>query len=102
MFLAKVIAFSNPENTYNYIARAKIIFEIYLLLHYVLGTKTKLLSDQNFDEGLRSEKIEFQKLLVAQNPSKMGTGNIQNSVFSLMRPESKFWSLESFVLVPRK
>ena len=73
---------------------------------YVLGTKTKLSSDQNFDLGLsdlglRSENIEFWKLPVAQNPSKMGTGNFQNSIFSLLRPKSKFWSLESFVLAHR-
>ena len=45
---------------------------------YVLGTKKKLSGDQNFDLGLKSENIEFWKLLVAQNPSKMGTGNFQN------------------------
>ena len=38
---------------------------------------------------------------VAQNPSKMGTVNVQNSIFSLLWPKSKFWSLEMFVLVPR-
>ena len=41
LFLAKVIAFSNPENTYNYIACAnfnrespKINFKIYILQHF--------------------------------------------------------------------
>ena len=33
----------------------------------------KTFSDQNFDLGLRSENIEFWKLPVAQNSSKMGT-----------------------------
>ena len=42
LFLAKVIEFSNRENTYNYIAPAnfnrdspKINFKIYLLLHFL-------------------------------------------------------------------
>ena len=63
--------------------------------------ETKLSSDQNLDLGLRSENIEFWKLPVAQNPSKMGTGNFRGSMFSLLRPESGFWSLGGFVLVPR-
>ena len=68
---------------------------------YVLWTKTKHSSEQNVDLGLKIEIIEFRKLPVAQNPSKMGTGNFQNSLFSLLRPKSKLWSLESFVTVPR-
>ena len=66
LFLAKVIEFSNRENTYNYknnyIARAnfnhdspKMNFRIYLLLQclklgsYVLGNKTKFLIEPIFD-----------------------------------------------------
>ena len=41
-------------------------------LQLFLGTKTKLLSDQNFDLCLKSENIEFLKFPVAQDPSKMG------------------------------
>ena len=70
LFLAKVIKFSDHENTYNYIARANINFKIYIFLmvlrlmletcgSYVLGTKTKLLIKPIFDLGLRSESIEF-------------------------------------------
>ena len=65
LFLAKVIALSNLKNTYNYIAQAnfnrdfpKIIFSSYnflgnplKLVNYVLGTKTKLLSEPMFDFG---------------------------------------------------
>ena len=67
----------------------------------VLGTETGLSGGRGFGLGLGSEGIEFWKLLVAQNPSKMGFGNFQGSIFSLLRPESGFWSLEGFVLVPR-
>ena len=91
LLLAEVIKFWNPENTGNYSTRAnfkrvfpkmdifgisKSIFSYIFwdkclkLGSYVLGTKTKLSSDQNFDLGLKSENIEFWKLLVAQNLQK--------------------------------
>ena len=54
-----------------------------MLESYVLGTKTKLLIEPIFDLGLRSENIEFQKLPVAQNPSKMGTGKCFPNAFQL-------------------
>ena len=72
---AKVIIFSDRENTYNYTAHANFNcdspeakFKIYLLLQiffdkclkldsYVLGTKTKLMIEPIFDSRLRSKNI---------------------------------------------
>ena len=74
LFLVKIIAFLNLENTANYSMRAnfnrnspKINFKIYHLLHFfklepwnfVFMTKTKRLSDQIFDLGPRSENSKF-------------------------------------------
>ena len=67
LFLAKVIEFSNRENTYNYIARTNFnrdfsysFWDKYLKLgSYVLGTKTKQFIELIFDFGLKSENIEF-------------------------------------------
>ena len=74
--LAKVIEFRNCENIYNYIACVNFnfslpkvflkIFSFYSfgctvlkLSGYVLGTKTKLPTDQNFDLDFRGENIGF-------------------------------------------
>ena len=65
LFLAKVIKFSNRENTYNCIARANFNLNLDFpkinlkLCSYVLGTKKKLKVEPIFGLGLRSEKIEF-------------------------------------------
>ena len=98
VFLAKVIAFLNRKNTYNYIARANFMFNIANRVSPKINFKTYLL-------------LQFLRLILEtwnlcsrnlnKNPSKMGSGNLQNSIFSLLRPKSKFWSLESFVSVSR-
>ena len=67
-FLAKVIAFWNLENIYNYIVRTHFSgvfptivckFTVLIFSCHVLGNKTKLPIFQNFDFGLRGEIIEF-------------------------------------------
>ena len=83
LLLAEVIAISNLKNTYNYIIRARTLITIprksTLSLNssysfwgnplkqgsYLLGIKTKTLTCQIFDLGLRSENIQFWKSLVA-------------------------------------
>ena len=105
LFLAEVIAFWNLKITYNYIARAtsiaipqkstlKSIFSYNFwgrplkLRSYVLGTKTKILSEPIFDLGLTSKYIKFWKCPPLTLP-KMKNLKFQNSIFSLQRPNLK-------------
>ena len=112
LFLAKVIALSNLKNTYNHIVRAnlnrdslKISFKIssYIfwdkplkLYSYFLGTKTKFLSGQIFDLGLRSDNIEFWKCLPSKTINRARLRFSKLNLFSLLRPKSKIWPLKSF------
>ena len=85
LFLSKVIADSNLENTYNYTMRTnfdhhspKITLRIYLLLavllklsgYYVLGAIQKLHAGLFFDLGIRTEIIRFYKSWIWKNRKK--------------------------------
>ena len=120
LLLAFVITFWNLKNTYNYIARTLIAIpqrstfstlksissysfwgKVLKLGNYVLGTKTKLLADQNFDIRSRKQNMGFWICRWPVFEGFLATSNVQIPIFSLLGPKSKFWSAKSFVLGPR-
>ena len=49
----------------------------------------------------RPQKWKYWILKIAILEGFLTIGNFQSSLFSLLRPKSKFWSPRSFILVPR-